>query len=62
MRTLKNLLFSLCLLGSLTGSAQCDTIATICEHNMPSEYISDGQNYWALLYNDQVAEFDLTLF
>ncbi len=43
-------------------SAQCDSIASYCEHNMSSEYISDGQFYRALLYNDQVAEFESTLF
>ncbi|MEO0405283.1 MAG: hypothetical protein AAF193_10460 [Bacteroidota bacterium] len=43
-------------------SAQCDTIATFCEHNLSQEYISDGQFYRALLYNDQVAEFETTFF
>ena len=43
-------------------SAQCDSIAGYCEHNMSREYISDGQFYRALLYNDQVAEFETTLF
>lgn len=43
-------------------SAQCDSTATYCEHHMPAEYISDGQNYRALIYNDQVAEFQVTFF
>lgn len=42
--------------------SQCDSVAQLCLHNMPQDYISDGQNYWALLYNDQVAEFGVTLF
>lgn len=43
-------------------SAQCDTIATMCEKNITSAYIPDGQFYRALLREDEVAEFDLTLF
>ena len=42
--------------------AQCDTIASICEKNITAEYIPDGQFYRALLREDEVAEFDLTLF
>ena len=44
------------------SSAQCDSVATWCDHNISGDYISDGQLYRALLYNDQVAEFDVTLF
>ncbi len=62
MRTIKTLFAAAGLLFSMTAFAQCDNIASLCEHNMTSEYISDGQNYWALLYDDQVAEFDVTLF
>jgi hypothetical protein len=47
---------------SIVSWSQCDSIAFRCQHNMPNDYISDGQNYWALLYNDQVAEFDVSLF
>jgi len=63
MRTLK-LLFALCaalLLGS-AASAQCDTIASLCEKHMTATYIPDGQFYRALLREDEVAEFGLTLF
>ncbi|MFM1932775.1 MAG: hypothetical protein RL226_2078 [Bacteroidota bacterium] len=42
--------------------AQCDEVANECESNFAAEFISDGQFYRALLYNDQVAEFDLSLF
>ncbi len=44
------------------ASAQCDTIATLCEKNITVQYIPDGQFYRALLREDEVAEFDLTLF
>ena len=45
-----------------TATAKCDEIADQCEMNLAKEYISDGQFYRALLYNDQVAEFELSLF
>ncbi len=44
------------------GYAQCDTTANYCEHNLNNDYISDGQFYRALLYNDQIAEFETTFF
>lgn len=42
--------------------AQCDTIATLCEKHISATYIPDGQFYRALLRDDEVAEFDLTLY
>jgi hypothetical protein len=42
--------------------AQCDTIATLCERHITAAYIPDGQFYRALLYEDETAEFNLTLF
>lgn len=42
--------------------AQCDTIATICNKHMSSDFISDGQQYRALLRPDETAEFQLTLY
>jgi hypothetical protein len=45
-----------------TAQAQCDTIATVCEQNFTSEYLSDGQEYRALLIQEQTAEFNLTLY
>ena len=48
----------------LSGSAysQCDTIATICQKHMSTDFISDGQQYRALLRTDEMAEFDMTLY
>jgi hypothetical protein len=60
---MKNLI--LIILGFFTAiniSAQCDSIATFCEHNLSRDYISDGQIHRVLLFNDQVAEFETTLF
>lgn len=45
-----------------TAHAQCDTIASLCEKHITAEYIPDGQFYRALLQEDDMAEFDLTLF
>lgn len=59
---------SICTLLIITGiSAQndkpvCDTIASLCEKHITSEYISDGQLYRALLYDDEISEFEATLF
>ena len=45
-----------------SANAQCDTIATICGQNFTKDYLSDGQEYRALLFDDQTAEFHLTLY
>jgi hypothetical protein len=42
--------------------AQCDTTADMCAKHMVSGFISDGQNYRALLLNQEVAEFHATFF
>ena len=36
--------------------AQCDTVANSCYKNITAKYISDGQQYRALLLNKEVAE------
>ena len=52
----------LVLLLSSSAYSQCDTIATICERHMGTDFISDGQQYRALLRGEEVAEFDVTLY
>lgn len=42
--------------------AQCDTIANNCSKHLSKEFISDGQQYRALLIGDQIAEFHVTLY
>lgn len=42
--------------------AQCDGVAERCEQHMAQEFVSDGQSYRALIYDDQVAEYQVTLF
>lgn len=56
---------SFVLAGSFFGSlnAQCDTIANICAKHIISSFISDGQQYRALLLNsEETAEFHTTFF
>ncbi len=44
-------------------NAQCDTIANICAKHIISSFISDGQQYRALLLNsEETAEFHTTFF
>src|SRR6185369_17908475 len=50
---------------SLTNKAkaQCDTIANLCAKHIISTFISDGQQYRALLLNsEETAEFHTTFF
>ncbi|MBK9480226.1 MAG: hypothetical protein IPP56_10935 [Bacteroidetes bacterium] len=55
--------FILCvLLISSKANAQCDTIANACVKNLTNQYISDGQQYRALLLDKEVAEFHATFY
>jgi hypothetical protein len=47
-----------------SGFAQCDSIANLCaKRNMDPSFISDGQQYRALLVNsDETAEFHTTFY
>lgn len=49
---------------SVSSSAQCDSIANNCaKRNMDASFISDGQQYRALLVNsDETAEFHTTFY
>tara|TARA_R110002049_G_scaffold302495_2_gene495417 strand:+ start:607 stop:1035 length:429 start_codon:yes stop_codon:yes gene_type:complete len=62
--TYKFILFSFILFAGvqINGFAQCDTIAAICEKNMSTQFLSDGQEYRALLMEEQTAEFNITLY
>ena len=46
---------------SFGAKAQCDTIANMCLKHIPP-FISDGQNYRALLIDQELAEFQSTFF
>jgi len=57
-------IFSFLLVAGVTQvQAQCDTIANYChKNNFTVNYVSDGQNYRALLFAEQEAEFETTFF
>ncbi len=43
--------------------SQCDTIANLCIKHITNNYISDGQQYRAMLLNaEETAEFRTTMF
>lgn len=46
-----------------SSMAQCDTIANACAKHLTNQFISDGQQYRALLLNpDETAEFHATFY
>ena len=47
---------------SLASYAQCEDFASQCMSLIPDEYILDGQEYRALLINDETAEFAATFY
>jgi len=47
---------------SNTAFAQCDTIADGCARHITRGFISDGQEYRALLLDQEVAEFGATFY
>lgn len=51
------------LAGANKAQAQCDTIANLCAKHIIASFISDGQQYRALLLNpEETAEFKTTFF
>lgn len=64
---MKKIVFILSFVGASSllnkATAQCDTIANICAKHIISTFISDGQQYRALLLNsEETAEFHSTFF
>jgi hypothetical protein len=58
-------LIALTAIGITFSSAvysQCDSVAKHCQAHLGNQYISDGQQYRALLTGDEVAEFEATFF
>ncbi len=45
-----------------SGFAQCDSTATLAQGYMETPFIGDGQDYRALIFGDQVAEFRSTFY
>ncbi len=46
----------------IDGIAQCDSTAAIASTFMGEDFVSDGQSYRALIFDDQIAEFTTTLY
>lgn len=44
------------------AKAQMDSVVSVCEAYMPSPYVSDGQQYMALIAEDEAAEFDILFY
>lgn len=44
------------------GFAQCDTTVYYAKQYMDDNYISDGQSYRALIFDDQISEFNTTFY
>lgn len=47
---------------STSVKSQADTIISLCEQNLPYPYISDGQQYRALITEGEIAEFRATFY
>ncbi len=57
------LVIGLLLLSVVKSNAQCDTIANACARHMAQQFLSDGQEYRALLMNnEETAEFHSTFY
>ena len=61
MNTRYILLIVFTVIANLSFS-QCDEVARSSEQYFNKDFISDGQTYRALLYDDQVAEFSTLFF
>ncbi|OFX50263.1 MAG: hypothetical protein A2046_12135 [Bacteroidetes bacterium GWA2_30_7] len=61
----KIVIFIICIVATLSSIdvvAQSDTLVKICTKYLGSPYISDGQQYKALLNGDEIAEFHATFY
>jgi len=43
-------------------SAQCDSTAHLAREYMTDSFVPDGQSYRALVFDEQIAEFETTFF
>lgn len=58
----KAIAFFVLLLSSTSGIAQCDSTASIASQYLGEDFVSDGQVYRALIFEDQEAEFRTTFY
>ncbi len=59
---LKTLSLAIGIIAYTASFAQCDTIASLCDKHITNNFISDGQDYRSLLLDDEIAEFNMTLY
>lgn len=62
---MKNITYALLvfsILASFHTMGQCDNTAELANKYLTNDFISDGQSYRALLYDDQIAEFQTTFY
>ncbi len=61
---MKTTLFIILILSGFCkmAAAQCDSTAALASKYMNENFVSDGQSYRALLFDDQVAEFNTTFY
>ena len=55
-------LISLFFAFQITAFSQADQTLQLCEQHLVPPFVSDGQEYRALLNGDQVAEFNVTFY
>jgi len=55
-------LFLLLSAFAVDAFAQCDSTAYYAEQYLSDNFISDGQSYRALIFDDQIAEFNTTFY
>ncbi len=56
------LLFACCTLFTIKSNAQADTLVNVCSKHLKLPFISDGQQYQALINGDETAEFHATFY
>lgn len=56
------ILLSLFVFFSAKVNAQADTLLQVCDQYLQPPYISDGQQYRALLNGEEIAEFHATFY
>lgn len=62
MKNIPFAIFVFSILSSLQVMGQCDTTAEFANKYLTNDFISDGQSYRALLFDDQIAEFQTTFY
>lgn len=62
MKKMKKILTILLVFMSVIAISQCKAEKELCTKLLTFHYISDGQTYKAMLFGDQVAQFDVTFF